>query len=528
MAQSKTKNKSNEPAVDPSSLERARRDKLKRWRDEYHLQPYGRRVDGLESLATARARFDEAADALWQSRQEQSDTDDVIEDPRQRARVAGRCIQHRAMGKLVFLVLRDDSGDLQVSLSKQSLDQTQFKLASKLDYGDIVVAEGPVGKTQRGEICIWADCFELHSKSLAPPPEKYHGLTDIETRYRQRYVDMYMNPEVMQVFQIRSKILFEIRNFMHERGFLEVETPMMQPLPGGAAARPFTTHHNALDIDLFMRIAPELYLKRLLVGGMPRVYEINRNFRNEGIDRQHNPEFTMMEMYEAFSDIEGMFELQESLFRRLADCVTEGLGQVVKWDDLEIDYGRPFERIRYGDLFKKGTGIDMDDREGVKAAAANAGIDGAESIDHWILVDKLFEEKGESAIDPSRPTFVTHFPSAISPLSRPDPDNPELALRGELFIAGMELSNSYTELNDPDIQLAKFTEQLVGEDDEASTFKSLDEDFINALRVGMPPAGGMGLGIDRLIMLMTGCTSIRDVILFPLLKPEGGDSDEME
>ena len=526
MAQPKTKNESSEPVVDPSALEQARRDKLKRWREEYDLQPYGQRVDGLESLTVARARFDEEAESLWTSRQEESGPDDSPEDPRQRARVAGRCIQHRAMGKLVFLVLRDDTGDLQVSLSKQSLDAGEFKLASKLDYGDIVVAEGPVGKTKRGEICIWADSFQLHSKSLAPPPEKYHGLTDIETRYRQRYVDMYMNPEVMQVFRLRSEILHQIRNFMNDRDFLEVETPMMQSLPGGAAARPFSTHHNALDIDLFMRIAPELYLKRLLVGGMPRVYEINRNFRNEGIDRQHNPEFTMMEMYQAFSDIDGMFELQESLFRRLAECATNGQGHVVKWDDLEIDYGKPFDRVRYGDLFKQGTGLDMTDRDGVRAAAIEAGVENAGSIDHWLLVNMLFEEKGEAAIDPSRPTFVTHFPSAISPLSRPDPEEPDLALRGELFIAGMELSNSYTELNDPDVQLAKFTEQLAGEDDESSTFKSLDEDFINALRVGMPPAGGMGLGIDRLVMLMTGCTSIRDVILFPLLKPEGGDSDE--
>ena len=526
MAESKTKTETTPETTDPSVLVKARREKLRRWREEYALEPFGHRVDEVDSLATARERFDEAADDLWQTRSEAAEDDQSPEDPRPRARVAGRCVQHRAMGKLVFAVLRDDSGDLQISVSKKAVDATAFKVASKLDYGDIVVAEGPIGRTKRGEICIWADRFELHCKSLVPPPEKYHGLTDVETRYRQRYVDMYMNPEVMDIFRKRSQVLSVIRRFMEGRGFIEVETPMMQPLAGGAAARPFMTHHNALDIDLFMRIAPELYLKRLLVGGMRRVYEINRNFRNEGIDRQHNPEFTMMELYEAFSDLDGVMELQEDLFATLAREVNSDGGTTVQWGDLEIDYGRPFERVRYGDLFRQGTGLEMSDREGVRSAAEAAGMPDVDKQDHWLLVDALFELHGEPAIDPSRPTFVTHFPAELSPLTRPDPEDPELALRGELFIGGMELSNGYTELNDPDIQLARFTEQLSGADDEASTFRSLDEDFINALRVGMPPAGGLGVGIDRVVMLMTGCTSIRDVILFPLLKPEGGESDE--
>ncbi|MEE2906257.1 MAG: lysine--tRNA ligase [Planctomycetota bacterium] len=527
MAESKTKNDASGEVTDPSVLVKARREKLRRWREEFDLQPFGHRVDDLESLATARDRFDEAADDLWRERSEAvGEGEAAPDDPRPRARVAGRCVQHRAMGNLVFVVLRDDSGDLQISISKQAVDATSFKVASKLDYGDIVVAEGPVGRTKRGEICIWADQFELHCKSLMPPPEKYHGLTDVEARYRQRYVDLYMNPEVMDVFHRRSRILATTRKFMESRGYIEVETPMMQSLAGGAAARPFMTHHNALDMPLFMRIAPELYLKRLLVGGMRRVFEINRNFRNEGIDRQHNPEFTMMELYEAFGDLDTMLELVESLLRVLAQETNDGDGAVVTFGELEIDYGLPFERIRYGDLFTRGTGLEMADRDGVLAAAKAAGVEDADKRDHWLLVNELFEDKGESTIDPCRPTFVTHYPSAISPLTRPDPEIPDLSLRSELFIAGMEVSNAYTELNDPDVQHSIFTQQLSGADDEASTFRSMDEDFVNALRVGMPPAGGMGVGIDRVVMLMTGSTSIRDVILFPLLKPEGGEGDD--
>ncbi|MBG81151.1 MAG: lysine--tRNA ligase [Phycisphaerae bacterium] len=523
MPDAETKNK-KAPAEDQSNLVAARREKLRRWREEYDLQPYGHRVDDLMSLAKAREAYDESAADQWDALVEAGD--ESPEDPRPRARIAGRCIQHRAMGKLVFIVIRDETGDLQISVSKQAVDAASFKVASKLDYGDIVVAEGPVGRTKRGEICVWADSFQMHCKSLVPPPEKYHGLTDMETRYRQRYVDLYMNPEVMEVFHGRSRILSSTRKFMESRGYLEVETPMMQALAGGAAARPFTTHHNALDMPLFMRIAPELYLKRLLVGGMRKVFEINRNFRNEGIDRQHNPEFTMMELYEAFGDLDSMLELMESLLQVLAKEQRSDGSAVIPFGDLEIDYGPTFERVRYGDLFERGTGIDMFDRDAVRSAAVEAGVEDADKLDHWLLVNQLFEEKGEVAIDPTRPTFVTHYPAAISPLTRPDPENPELALRSELFIAGMELANAYTELNDPDIQLSIFTEQLSGSDDEESTFRSMDEDFVNALRVGMPPAGGMGVGIDRVVMLMTGCTSIRDVILFPLMRPEGGEDEE--
>jgi lysyl-tRNA synthetase class 2 len=522
---------------DESVLIAARREKLRKWREELGIDPYGRRVEGLVSLAAARAMFDAAAHEAHKAASEaaKSDPNAKIEDHRRRARVAGRCIQHRAMGKLVFIVLRDDTGDLQISLSKSSIDEKSFKIASKLDYGDIVVAEGPIGATNNGEICVWAERFEVHCKSLTPPPEKFHGLQDDEIRYRQRYVDMYANPETIATFKARSRIVSGVRRFMENRGFIEVETPMMQPLAGGAAARPFVTHHNTLDMNLYLRVAPELYLKRLLVGGLPRVFEINRNFRNEGIDRSHNPEFTMLEVYEAFGDCWTMLELTEAMVHELAKHAYAGADErseeapdqpQLPFGSLTIDYSRPFARIAYGELFQQCFGFDMTERDKTLAKAVESHIENASKLDHWLLVSALFDAHCEELIDTARPTFVTDFPSAISPLTRPQPDHPHLSFRWELFIAGMEMANSYTELNDPDVQLAKFTEQLTGADEEASTFRSLDEDFIHALRVGMPPAGGLGLGIDRLVMLLTNQRSIRDVILFPLMRPETAAKDQ--
>ncbi|MHC4908151.1 MAG: amino acid--tRNA ligase-related protein, partial [Planctomycetota bacterium] len=345
------------PPWDPKDpLFRARREKLERWRDTYGITGYGHRVDGLMTLAAARARFDQAAHDRHAAAIEAEEASPA--DGRPVVLVAGRMVQHRAMGKLVFMDLRDHTGDLQVSVSKAAIEQQDFKLAQKLDYGDVVVVGGRMGMTKKGEVCIWADRFEVHAKSLAPPPEKFHGLTDAELRYRQRYVDMYANPETIRTFQLRSRIMAATRGFMEQRDFLEVETPMMQPLAGGAAARPFVTHHNALDMRLFLRIAPELYLKRLLVGGLPRVYEINRNFRNEGIDRRHNPEFTMMEVYQAFGDCESMLELTESLIRSMAEIVGEG-NATLPFGDVSIDYGRPFERVEYGDLFERALGFPM-------------------------------------------------------------------------------------------------------------------------------------------------------------------------
>ena len=512
-----------------SEIVAARRAKLKRFRDELGFEPYGERVDGLHALADARAKFSEDAHVAYDTAAKQAKlSGGTAADTRAIVKVAGRIVQHRDMGKLVFLFLRDSSGDLQLSISKSAIDANAFELAKAADYGDILVAEGPIGRTQKGEVCVWATSISLATKSLAPPPEKWHGLSDPEQRYRRRYVDMYANPESAKVFAMRSRIISRIRRFMDARGFLEVETPVLQPMAGGAAARPFTTHHNTLDMPLFMRIAPELYLKRCLVGGMGKVYEINRNFRNEGIDRSHNPEFTAMEVYQAFGDYGTMMELTESLVNNIAvSMVSEreaaGLrvnadGPVLPWGEMEINYAMPFVRVKFEELFRRGVGVDMRDFAAVRAKARAIGMHHEAKLDNWLVVNKLFEELAEPLIDPLRPTFVTDYPSAISPLTRPSRTDPEVCERWDIFIGGMEIGPAYTELNDPDIQLAKFTEQLKGADDEESTFRTLDEDFIDALRVGMPPAGGLGIGIDRLVMLMTDSASIRDVILFPLLK----------
>ena len=538
MAQPPTEShESAQPPQEASVLIAARREKLRRWREELGLDPYGQRVDGLITLAEARAQFDQRAHEAFKAASEVAKSNPAakVDDRRPRALVAGRCVQHRAMGKLVFIVLRDHSGDLQISISKSAVSEAAFKISSKLDYGDIVVAGGPVGMTNNGEICVWADRFEVHCKSLVPPPEKFHGLQDDEIRYRQRYVDMYANPQTIATFKLRSQIISGVRRFMERRGYIEVETPMMQPIAGGAAARPFITHHNALNMPLYMRVAPELYLKRLLVGGLPKVFEINRNFRNEGIDRSHNPEFTMLEVYEAFGDCWSMLELTESLVYEMAAMVRSdgaaGPAFALPYGDLQIDFARPFRRVAYGDLFKQRFGFDMTDAQTTLAKATEMRIENAAKLDHWLLVSALFDAHCEELIDHSKPTFVTDFPSAISPLTRPQPGppaggGPHLSFRWELFIAGMEFANSYTELNDPDVQLAKFTEQLKGANVEAATFRTLDEDFIHSLRVGMPPAGGLGVGIDRLIMLLANKHSIRDVILFPLMRPEGATIDQ--
>jgi len=512
-----------------SEIVAARRAKLKRFRDELGFEPYGQREDGLLSLADARARFSEEAHAAYEAAaKEAKASGGVPADSRASVRIAGRVVQHRDMGKLVFLFLRDASGDLQVSVSKSALEPNAWELAKHADYGDILVAEGPVGRTQKGEVCVWATRLSLGAKSLAAPPEKWHGLSDPELRYRRRYVDMYANPETAKVFAMRARIVSHIRRFMDARGFLEVETPVLQPIAGGAAARPFTTHHNALGMPLFMRIAPELYLKRCMVGGMRRVYEINRNFRNEGIDRSHNPEFTAMEVYEAFGDYGTMMELTESLVhglavsmvaeRQAAGLRVDPAGPVLPWGELDISYAKPFVRVRFEELFTRATGVEMRDFPRVRAKARELGLHHEAKLDDWLVVNEVFEEAAEKLIDPCRPTFVTDYPSAVSPLTRPSRKDPSICERWDIFIGGMEIGPAYTELNDPDIQLAKFTEQLKGADDEESTFRTLDEDFVEALRVGMPPAGGLGIGIDRLVMLMTDSASIRDVILFPLLK----------
>ncbi len=473
-----------------SQFERQRQEKLSRFR-ESGVDPYGGRYEGAKQSADIKGRFKEC-------------------DESQRAKCAGRIVLLRDIGSLIFMTLRDWSGTIQAGLSKKLLGD-KWPLAKLLELGDIIGAEGQLGKTKTGEITIWADSVTLLSKSLLPPPEKFHGLSDIDLCYRQRYVDLWANPEVMERFKKRSSIIATVREFLGSRGFLEVETPMMQQQAGGAAAKPFVTHHNTLDMDLFLRIAPELFLKRLLVGGMEKVFEINRNFRNEGLSRVHNPEFTMLELYQAYADYNVMMDLTEELI-----CLLVGKycgGEQVQFDEKTVNYSRPWRRATYAELLKEYSGCDIDDTSSVRAKAKKLGLEEA-GMDDAVVINGVFEAMVEEKL--VSPTFVIDYPAALCPLTKRKKDNPKYAERFELYIAGMELANAYTELNDPAVQEENFKIQLRGQEE---TMAKMDADFITALKYGMPPAGGLGIGIDRLIMILTGATSIRDVVLFPLLRP---------
>ena len=480
-------------AEDVSKFERQRQEKLSRIR-ELGIEPYGNRYDDAEPAEDVKHRFKDG-------------------DQDQQAKCAGRIVLLRDIGKLIFITLRDRSGTIQVGLSKKLLGQ-QWQLAKLLELGDIIGAAGQLGKTKTGEITIWADDVVLLCKCLLQPPEKFHGLSDIDQRYRQRYVDLWANPEVLERFKKRSAIVAAIREFLEARGFLETETPMMQTIAGGAAARPFITHHNSLDMDLFLRISPELFLKRLLVGGMEKVFEINRNFRNEGLSRQHNPEFTMLEVYQAYADYNVMMDLTEQM---ISLCVEEYCsGKQVQFGEFAIDFTRPWRRAKYAELLKEYSGCDIDDIEAVRAKARQLEVDEA-GMDDVVVVNELFEAAVEDNL--IAPTFVIDYPAELCPLTRRKKDNPDFAERFELYIAQMELANAYTELNDPAKQYENFLIQLRGQEESMAT---MDKDFITALKYGMPPAGGLGIGIDRLVMVLTGAASIRDVVLFPLLRPAKG------
>ncbi|MHC4911767.1 MAG: lysine--tRNA ligase [Planctomycetota bacterium] len=477
-------------AEDISKFERQRRAKLTSIRD-LGIDPYGDRYDGAEPAQDIKRRFKDG-------------------DETQRAGCAGRIVLARDIGKLIFITLRDSSGTIQIGLSKSRLAE-QWSLVKLLELGDIIGASGQLGKTKTGEITIWADSVTLLSKSLLPPPEKFHGLSDVDLRYRQRYVDLWANPEVMERFKKRSVVIATIREFLQGRGFLEVETPMMQQIPGGAAAKPFVTHHNSLNMDLFLRIAPELFLKRLLVGGMEKVFEINRNFRNEGLSRQHNPEFTMLEVYQAYADYNVMMDLTEEI---ISQCVEKHCaGKEVRFADVTINYRQPWRRAEYAKLLAEHSGCSIDDISTVREKAQELGLDEG-AMDDAVVISKVFEATVEDNL--VAPTFVMDYPAQLCPLTRPKKDNPKYAERFELYIAGMELANAYTELNDPAVQEENFKIQLRGEEESMA---KMDADFITALKYGMPPAGGLGIGIDRLVMVLTGAASIRDVVLFPLLKP---------
>jgi lysyl-tRNA synthetase class 2 len=426
--------------------------------------------------------------------------------------VAGRMLLKRVMGKASFATLQDGSGRIQVYITQDTPGYEDFK---HWDLGDIVGAEGTVFKTMKGELTVNAQRIRLISKALRPLPEKFHGLADQEMKYRQRYVDLIVTPETKGVFLRRSQVIQSIRDALRAEGYLEVETPMMQPIPGGAAARPFKTHHNALDMELFLRIAPELYLKRLVVGGIERVFEINRNFRNEGISTRHNPEFTMLEWYCAYQDWHYMMDLTERLIRTAA-------GQdVVEYQGKKLEIGKAFQRLSIAEaLRREGIQGDLRDRAFLSSELKKRGVEHSDRLGWGSLQLTLFETLGEKHL--IQPTFLTEFPAEVSPLSRRRDADPELADRFELFIDAKEIANGFSELNDPDDQAARFLDQVKQKEAGDQEAMYYDADYIRALEYGMPPAAGAGLGIDRLVMLLTDSPSIRDVILFPHMRPEAG------
>ncbi len=434
--------------------------------------------------------------------------------------VSGRMMRKNVMGKGSFIALQDRSGRIQVRVERDCLPDGVYQAFKKWDVGDIVGARGVLSRTNKGELTVMADEIRLLTKSLRPLPEKWHGLSDQETRYRQRYVDLIINESSRDVFRKRSEIITYMRSFLESQDFLEVETPMMQVTPGGAIARPFKTHHNALDMTLYLRIAPELNLKRLIVGGFDRVYEINRNFRNEGVSTQHNPEFTMLEAYRAYADYEDWMDTTEAMLHGMADAINGST--IVSYQGEEYDFGKRFRRLTVEEAIAAyNPGFDMSrirDREYLASFCEEHEIDVHDSYGAGKLQIEIFEKTAEDKL--REPTFVTQYPTEVSPLSRENDDDPFVTDRFELFIAGREIANGFSELNDPEDQAARFREQVeAGKagDDEAMSF---DHDYIRALEYGLPPTTGIGIGVDRLVMLFTDSPSIRDVLLFPHMRPE--------
>jgi lysyl-tRNA synthetase, class II len=521
-----------DPSVADTVFEASRSDKLQNL-VALGVDPWGQRFDGHMPIAEVLALPTDAAD-----------------DQRPRVKIAGRIVSRRIQGKVHFLDLWDWSGKpvkkltksdvegkheqteildwssrVQVYMGQKQIGELGWKVAQELDLGDLVGIEGGFGKSRRGEPTIFADKLTYLTKSLNPHPDKWAGMAEMEFRLRHRYLDLIYNPMMLDRSLKRVRIVRRIRSFLEERGYCEVETPTLHSIAGGAAARPFVTHHNALDVDLFLRIALELHLKRLLVGGIEKVYEIGRVFRNEGISPKHNPEFTMMELYQAYGNYETMMELTESLIVACVDCL--GGSRVLPWADKTIDFSPPWQRKKYGDLFREHVGVSMADKTAVREAAGKHHVKlsvetagpGSPMVEkeHDVLVHELFEHCVEDKL--VGPVFVHDYPAALCPLTKRKTGDPSIAERFELYIHGMELANAYTELNDPVTQEATFRQQLAGLPEEDSMAK-MDDDFVRALRHGMPPAGGLGIGIDRMIMLLTDTQTIRDVILFPLLRPE--------
>mgnify|MGYP002533304657 FL=1 len=503
---------------DINSLKKIRMDKLEelkaKGKNPFEITKY----DVTASCAEAKAQYEKLeAELKSQAGEDEEKLKELLEANRITVSVAGRVMSRRLMGKASFFDLRDKSDKVQVYLRMNEIGKEEFDDYKKGDIGDIVGIEGFVFRTKMGEISIHAQKFVLLSKSLLPLPEKWHGLKDQDTRYRQRYTDLICNPEVKDTFIKRSQIISSIRRYLDRQGFMEVETPMLVSNAGGAAARPFETHYNALDEDVKLRISLELYLKRLIVGGLERVYEIGRVFRNEGVDARHNPEFTLMELYQAYTDYEGMMELTESMFRHLAETVC-GTTKIT-YNGTEIDLGKPFRRLTMNDAIKEYAGVDFDTiktDEEAKALAKERGIEFEERHTKGDIINLFFEEYCEENL--IQPTFIMDHPLAISPLTKKKPSDPEKVERFELFINTWEMCNAYSELNDPIDQRERFAQQDKNAENGDEEAQHTDEDFLNALAVGMPPTGGIGYGIDRLVMLLTDSPAIRDVLLFPTMK----------
>jgi lysyl-tRNA synthetase class 2 len=478
------------------------------------VDPYGPKWAPTAALCELRSRIDAAPPGK--------------EEDLGEARAAGRLMAWRGHGKSTFFDIHDGTAKLQGNASFDRLGEQAYAAFRNLDIGDIIGVTGKLGRTRTGEPTIWASKVELLAKSLRPLPEKFHGLKDVEVRHRMRYVDLIANPEVGEIFRTRSRIVKRVRSLLEEKGFMEVETPMMQPIPGGATAKPFITHHNALDMDLYLRVAPELFLKRLLVGGFPKIFEMNRNFRNEGISTRHNPEFTMLELYQAYADLRDMMALTEHIFSTLAREIRGALS--FDFAGHKLDFTPPWPRISFLDAIRKATNLDPRDENALRSRARGFGINDA-GLSYVALLDEYWGTVVEPTI--AGPVFVTKHPVEMSPLCRAHPDNDGTADRFEVIAAGMEIANAYSELNDPVEQRRRLEEQAelhirlrqeaLARGEKAPEFTSddlVDRDFLTALEYGMPPAGGLGFGIDRLVMLLTGRTSIREVILFPLSRPE--------
>ncbi|HZZ28130.1 MAG TPA: lysine--tRNA ligase [Pirellulales bacterium] len=495
------------------ALEIARREKLRKI-VALGIDPWGSRFDGYQAIGEIRRRETEIAVS------EPAAGSQHGEQHGPRVRAAGRIVLMRDTGKLIFANIRDWTGQIQLYIGKKQVGDQNWSLAQCFDLGDLIGVDGELKRTKTGELTIFVDKLFFLTKSLETPPDKFHGLSDPELRQRQRYLDLIHGEGVLPRFINRTKIVQSIRQTLAGEGFVEVEGPTLHSIAGGAAARPFKTHHNALDIDLFMRIALELHLKRLLVGGMERVFELGRVYRNEGISPRHNPEFTMLELYQAYGDYHSMMDLTEKLIvnaiRAMQPDQNAPPNFELPYGDVTINFTPPFARKTYDELFQQHTGVAGDDQAGIKVLAEKIGFDTAGKHPD-VIKSEVFEEKVEDKL--VGPVFVMDYPASTCPLTKRKRDNPDIAERFELIVNGMEVANAYTELNDPDLQAELFSKQLAGQKEEDSMAK-MDHDFIRALRHGMPPAGGLGVGIDRLVMLLTNSTSIRDVILFPLLRPE--------